>query len=90
MELLCENTSFVADPLNVERLVGACEDSAAAAARSSLISKLPPETDSSLLDELSTAVREGSRNFHSLHRSTLQRMLEDLLKEFRDDENAEE
>ena len=43
-----------------------------------------------LLDELSTAVREGSRNFHSLHRSTLQRILEDLLKEFRDDENAEE
>ena len=78
MELLCENTSFVADPLNVERLVGACEDSAAAAARSSLISKLPPETDSSLLDELSIAVREGGRDFHELHRRTLQRMLEEL------------
>ena len=78
MELLCENTSFVADPLNVERLVGACEDSAAAAARSSLISKLPPETDSSLLDELSIAVREGGRDFHELHRSTLQWMLEEL------------
>ena len=88
MELLCENTSFVADPLNVERLVVACGDSAEAL--SGLIAKLPPETDSSLLDQLSTAVREGSRNFHSLHRSTLQRMLEDLLKEFRDDKNAEE
>jgi hypothetical protein len=88
MELLCEDTSFVADPLNVERLVVACGDSAEALA--GLIAKLPPETDSSLLDELSTAVREGSRNFHSLHRSTLQRMLEDLLKEFRDDKNAEE
>ena len=76
MELLCENTSFVADPLNVERLVGACGDSAAA--RTSLISKLPPETDSSLLDELSIAVREGSRDFYELHRSTLQWMLEEL------------
>jgi len=76
MELLCEDTSFVVDPLNVERLVVACGDSAEAL--SGLIAKLPPETDSSLLDQLSTAVREGSRNFHSLHRSTLQRMLEEL------------
>ncbi len=59
--------------------------------RSSLRSHfLASSYGSLLLDELSTAVREGSRNFHSLHRSTLQRMLEDLLKEFRDDKNAEE
>ena len=76
MELLCEDTSFVADPFNVERLVVSCGDSAEAL--SGLIAKLPSETDSSLLDELSTAVREGSRDFHALHRSTLQRMLEEL------------
>jgi hypothetical protein len=76
MELLCADTSFVADPLNVERLVVACGDSAEALAE--LIGKLPSKTDPKLLEELSTAVREGSRDFHAFHRSTLERMLEEL------------
>jgi hypothetical protein len=76
MELLCEDTSFVVDPLNVERLVVACGDSAEALA--GLIAKLPPETDSSLLDELSKALHEGDKNRQELQRTVLQRILVEL------------
>ncbi|MDA7516947.1 leucine-rich repeat domain-containing protein, partial [Akkermansiaceae bacterium] len=76
MELLCADTSFVADPLNVERLVVACGDSAEAL--SGLIAKLPPETDSSLLDELSKALYEGDKNRRELQRTALQRILVEL------------
>ena len=73
---LSKEVNFVSEAANIERLVVACGDSPETLAE--LIRGLPPESDPTLLVELSTAVSEGSRDFHELQRATLQRMLDEL------------
>ena len=61
---LSKELNFVSEAANIERLVVACGDSPETLAE--LIDNLPPETDPTLLEELSKSMREKGQEHREM------------------------